>query len=42
MIAASLRLAEPGEPVTPDQLLDRFDPAALPREPWIVAPAARA
>jgi glutamyl-tRNA synthetase len=38
MIAASLDLAEPDEPVTIDQLLDRFDPAALPRTPWIVGP----
>lgn len=36
-LAVSLRLAEPGEPVTPRLLLDRFDPAALPREPWVVA-----
>lgn len=34
-IAASLGLASPGEPVTTSQLLDRFDPAALPREPWL-------
>ncbi len=43
LLAESLRLAEPGEPgapVTPGTLLDRFDPAALPREPWIVRPAA--
>ena len=33
--AASLGLAEPGEPVTMAELLDRFDPTALPREPWI-------
>ena len=36
-IAVSLRLTGPGEPVTPDDLLARFDPAALPREPWVVA-----
>lgn len=36
MIAASLKLAEPGEPVTMAALLERFDPARLPREPWIV------
>ena len=33
-LAASLGLAEPGEPVTMAQLVDRFDPAALPTEPW--------
>ncbi|MFW6599852.1 tRNA glutamyl-Q(34) synthetase GluQRS [Propionibacteriaceae bacterium Y2011] len=36
-IAVSLRLAEVGEPVTVAVLLDRFDPGALPREPWVVA-----
>lgn len=36
MIAVSLALARPGEPVTAEQLLGRFDPARLPREPWIV------
>ncbi|MCA0296800.1 MAG: tRNA glutamyl-Q(34) synthetase GluQRS [Actinobacteria bacterium] len=35
-LAASLDLAEPGEPVTAAQLLDRFDPARLPRTPWVV------
>lgn len=38
-IAASLDLAEPGEQVLPVELLDRFDPARLPRTPWIVRPA---
>ncbi|UOQ58419.1 tRNA glutamyl-Q(34) synthetase GluQRS [Leucobacter allii] len=33
-LAASLGLASPGEPVTPARLLERFDPDALPREPW--------
>ena len=33
-LAASLGLAEPGEPVTMAELCDRFDPAALPTEPW--------
>ncbi len=37
-IAASLNMAQQGEPVTPARLLERFDPAALPREPWIVRP----
>lgn len=35
LLAASVGLAEPGEPVTPTQLVERFDPARLPREPWI-------
>lgn len=35
-LAASLALAEPGEPVTPALLLERFDPARLPREPWVL------
>ena len=34
-LAASLGLAEPGEPVTMVQLIDRFDPTALPLDPWI-------
>ena len=34
-MAASLDLGEPGERVSPSELLDRFDPAALPREPTI-------
>jgi glutamyl-tRNA synthetase len=33
-LAASLGLAEHGEPVSMALLLDRFDPARLPREPW--------
>jgi len=37
-IAASLGMAEPGETVTARDLLRRFDPAALPREPWVVTP----
>jgi glutamyl-tRNA synthetase len=36
MIAASLGLASGGEPVTAQQLIARFDPAALPREPWVL------
>ncbi|MFT4294274.1 MAG: tRNA glutamyl-Q(34) synthetase GluQRS [Micropruina sp.] len=36
-LAHSLGLAGPDEPVTPALLLTRFDPDALPREPWIVA-----
>jgi glutamyl-tRNA synthetase len=38
-IAVSLRLARPAELVSTTQLLDRFDPQLLPREPWIVQPA---
>ncbi|MFC0313426.1 tRNA glutamyl-Q(34) synthetase GluQRS [Gordonia phosphorivorans] len=34
MMAVSLGLAEPDEPVTASELLRRFDPAALPRTPW--------
>lgn len=37
-IAASLGLGDPDEPVTMRLLLDRFDPQALPREPWVFAP----
>jgi glutamyl-tRNA synthetase len=36
VLAASVGLAEDGEPVTMAQLLDRFDPDHLPREPWVV------
>ncbi|HOZ59034.1 MAG TPA: tRNA glutamyl-Q(34) synthetase GluQRS [Nakamurella multipartita] len=39
LIAGSLGLAGPGERVRPAQLLARFDPAALPRDPWVVRPA---
>lgn len=35
-IAVSLELAEPDEPVSLPKLLDRFDPSALPRTPWVV------
>ncbi|MDN5761948.1 MAG: tRNA glutamyl-Q(34) synthetase GluQRS [Microlunatus sp.] len=38
LLAGSLDLAEPGESVTTADLLSRFDPARLPREPWIVEP----
>lgn len=40
LLAHSLGLAAPGETVTPAGLLLRFDPAELPRDPWIVDPAA--
>jgi glutamyl-tRNA synthetase len=39
LLAASLGLAEPDEPVTMADLLDRFDPARLPRHPWVVDPS---
>lgn len=38
VLAVSLGLAAPGEPVTPAALLPRFDPDRLPRDPWIVRP----
>jgi glutamyl-tRNA synthetase len=34
MLAVSLRLAQPGEPVTTGSLLASFHPDALPRSPW--------
>jgi glutamyl-tRNA synthetase len=37
-LAASVGLAGPGEEVTPDRLLERFDPAALPTEPLVLDP----
>jgi glutamyl-tRNA synthetase len=30
-----LGLVEPGEPVSMSTLLERFDPAVLPRDPWV-------
>ena len=36
MLAVSLDLAEPGEPVTTAELRERWDPARLPRHPWLV------
>jgi glutamyl-tRNA synthetase len=36
LLAASVGLAEPDETVVIGQLVERFDPTALPREPWIV------
>jgi len=38
LLARSLGLAAPGETVTLAQLLARFDPLRLPREPWVVDP----
>jgi glutamyl-tRNA synthetase len=40
LLATSLALAEPDEPVTPAVLLDRFDPAELPKDAWVVAQPA--
>jgi glutamyl-tRNA synthetase len=40
LIAESLNLAARGERVSPDALLQRFDPGRLPREPWVVIPEA--
>lgn len=36
IIAESLDLAGPGEPVTPALLLRRWDPSRLPHRPWVV------
>ena len=36
ILSTSLGLSEPGEPVTTALLLDRWDPALLPRQPWVV------
>lgn len=38
MIAMSLGMAGEGEQVTMAQLLERFEPARLPREPWVFVP----
>lgn len=38
LVAASLRLSASGEQVSTDDLLARFDPAALPQSPWVVDP----
>jgi glutamyl-tRNA synthetase len=38
LLATSLGLASPGEPVTRDLLLERFDPEQLPRQPWVLQP----
>jgi len=37
-LACSLGLARPGEPVTLADLVMRFDPQKLPRDPWYVDP----
>jgi len=41
MLAESLGLAAAGESVNIGVLLERFDPAALPREPWVWRPDPR-
>jgi glutamyl-tRNA synthetase len=38
-MASSLRMAEPGERVTPAELLERFDPPSLPRQPTTLLPS---
>jgi glutamyl-tRNA synthetase len=38
LIAESLNLASPGERVSPNALLERFDPRQLPGQPWVVNP----
>jgi glutamyl-tRNA synthetase len=35
LLAESLALAEPGEPVTTSDLIARFDPARIPPDPWV-------
>lgn len=40
LLGASLRLNEPGEPVTAEVLLGRFEPDAMPREAWVWEPLA--
>ena len=39
VIAQSLELTGPGEPVSLDGLLKRFDPGRLPRERWVLVPS---
>ncbi|MCW2967786.1 MAG: glutamyl-queuosine tRNA(Asp) synthetase, partial [Solirubrobacteraceae bacterium] len=36
LLAASLGLADAGSSPTMSDLLERFDPAALPTEPWVL------
>jgi glutamyl-tRNA synthetase len=38
VLATSLGFAKDGAAVLPGELLERFDPQELPREPWIVQP----
>jgi glutamyl-tRNA synthetase len=39
LLAASLGLAEPDEPVRAAELVARFDPVSVPRAPWVLDPA---
>ena len=39
VIAQSLELIGPGEPVSLDGMLKRFDPGRLPRERWVLVPS---
>jgi glutamyl-tRNA synthetase len=39
VIAQSLELGAPGEPVSLDGMLERFDPGRLPRESWVIVPS---
>jgi glutamyl-tRNA synthetase len=41
LIAESLTLAAPGETVTAEALLQRFEPDRLPRRPWVVTVGLR-
>jgi len=38
LLAASVGLVAPGEQVTPGTLVDRFDPGAVDRQPWVFNP----
>ena len=38
LIADPLDLTSSGQPVSLDTMLERFDPACLPRDPWVVIP----
>lgn len=40
VLAQSLKLALPGEAVTPSLLLERFEPSLVPGVPWVLDPAA--
>ncbi|MFD4467860.1 tRNA glutamyl-Q(34) synthetase GluQRS [Rhodococcus sp. NPDC058505] len=40
LLARTLGLAEPGERPSMPDLLDRFDPDVLPRDPWVFVPDA--
>jgi glutamyl-tRNA synthetase len=42
LLAASLGLCDPDEPVAPADLVARFDPARVPRTPWTFPPTASA